>query len=132
MNIKIGQKLIKQKEFAKALDFFLNLPDETKNNSTINFYLGLIYSELNDYKKSIKYYKKSLKDEPKSFYTLYNLAIVKHNIGEINQAKEIYLQLIEIDKLKIRPYLGLYMLNSKFINDVHFEKCVHCPMSLLF
>ena len=55
MNIKIGQKLVKQKEFAKALDFFLNLSNLKKNNSTINFYLGLIYSELNDYKKSIKW-----------------------------------------------------------------------------
>jgi len=121
MDIKIGQKFVKQKEFAKALDFFLNLSNEKKNNPTINFYLGLIYSELNDFKKSIECYEKSLKEEPKSFYTLYNLAIVKQNIGEVNQAKEIYLELIKIDKFKIRPYIGLFMLNSKFINDIHYK-----------
>ena len=95
MDIKIGQKFVKQKEFAKALDFFLNLLNNKKDNSIINFYLGLIYSELNEFKKSIEYYEKSLKEDPKSFYTLYNLAIVKHNIGEIDQAKKIYLKLIE-------------------------------------
>ena len=121
MNIEIGQKFVKQKEFAKALDFFLNLSNNKKDNSIINFYLGLIYSELNEFKKSIEYYEKSLKEDPKSFYTLYNLAIVKHNIGEIDQAKKIYLKLIEIDKDKIRPYLGLYMLNPKFINNTHYE-----------
>lgn len=121
MDIKIGQNLVKQKEYARALDFFLKISNEKKNNSTINFYLGLIYSELNDFKKSIKYYERCLDEDPKSFYTLYNLAIVKQNIGEINQAKEIYLKLIEIDKFKIRPYLGLYMLNPKFINDVHYN-----------
>ena len=121
MDIEIGQKLVKQKEFAKALDFFLILSNEKKNSSTINFYLGLIYSELNDYIKSVEYYEKSLKEDPNSFYTLYNLAIIKQNIGEIDQAKSIYLKLIELDKLKIRPYLGLYMLNSKYINDIHYK-----------
>ena len=121
MDIKIGQKLVKQKEFAKALDFFLILSNEKKNSSTINFYLGLIYSELNDYIKSVEYYEKSLKEDPNSFYTLYNLAIIKQNIGKSDQAKSIYLKLIEIDKLKIRPYLGLYMLSSKYISDIHYK-----------
>ena len=121
MDIEIGKKLVKQKEFAKALDFFLILSNEKKNSSTINFYLGLIYSELNDYIKSVEYYEKSLKEDPNSFYTLYNLAIIKQNIGESDQAKSIYLKLIEIDKLKIRPYLGLYMLNSKYISDIHYK-----------
>ena len=53
MDIKIGQKFVKQKEFTKALDFFLKISDKKKNNSTVNFYLGLIYSELNDFKKSV-------------------------------------------------------------------------------
>ena len=113
MNIKTGQKLVKQKEFAKALNFFLDLSNNEKEDSTINFYLGLIYSELNDFKKSVEYYEKCLDKDPKSFYTLYNLAIVKQNIGEIKQAKEIYLKLIKIDKFKIRPYLGLLMIDSK-------------------
>ena len=130
MNIKTGQKLVKQKEFAKALNFFLDLSNNEKEDSTINFYLGLIYSELNDFKKSIKYYEKSLERDPKSFYTLYNLAIVKQNIGEINKAKKIYLSLIEIDKLKIRPYIGLYMLSQKFVTDIHFENILEIKKNL--
>tara|TARA_Y100000590_G_scaffold437331_1_gene558858 strand:+ start:784 stop:2148 length:1365 start_codon:yes stop_codon:yes gene_type:complete len=130
MDIKIGQKFVKQKEFTKALDFFLKISDKKKNNSTVNFYLGLIYSELNDFKKSVEYYEKCLDKDPKSFYTLYNLAIVKQNIGEINQAKEIYLKLIEMDKFKIRPYLGLYTLNPKFINDIHYKNILEIEKNL--
>jgi len=130
MDIKIGQKFVKQKEFAKALDFFLNISNVKKNHPTINFYLGLIYSELNDFKKSTEYYEKSLEKDPTSFYTLYNLAIVKQNIGEIEKAKEIYLKLIKIDKFKIRPYLGLYMLNSEFINDIHYKNILEIEKKL--
>ena len=130
MDIKIGQKFVKQKEFSKALDFFLNISNVKKNHPTINFYLGLIYSELNDFKKSTEYYEKSLEKDPTSFYTLYNLAIVKQNIGEIEKAKEIYLKLIKIDKFKIRPYLGLYMLNSEFINDIHYKNILEIEKKL--
>ena len=129
MDIKIGQKLVKQKEFVKALDFFLNLSNTEKKNPTVSFYLGLIYSELNDSRKSIIYYEKCLETDPKSFYTLYNLAIVKQNIGKINEAKKIYLKLIKIDKLKIRPYLGLYMLDQKFITNIHFENILEIKKS---
>ena len=58
MNFSTGQKLIAQKEFGKALNVFLNLKDK---NDDIYFYLGLIYFELNNFKKSIHYYNKFLK-----------------------------------------------------------------------
>ena len=130
MDIEIGQKFIKNKEFAKALDFFLNISNIKGNHPTINFYLGLIYSELNDFKKSTEYYEKSLENNPSSFYTLYNLAIVKQNIGETRKAKEIYLELIKIDKFKIRPYLGLYTLNPEFINDIHYKNILKIEKKL--
>ena len=56
MNYLEGQKLVKQKEFGKALNIFLKLLENDKKNNNIYFYLGLIYSELNDFNKSIFYY----------------------------------------------------------------------------
>ena len=57
MNFQLGQTLIKRKEFGKALKIFLDLK---KNSSDIKilFYLGKIYFELNNFNKSIFYYKK--------------------------------------------------------------------------
>ena len=49
MNFLEAQKFIKQKEYGKALDVFLKLQKNGIKNNTIYFYLGLIYSELNDF-----------------------------------------------------------------------------------
>ena len=46
------------KEFKKALILFLNLEKSQTKNSSIFFYLGLVYFELNKFDKSIFYYKK--------------------------------------------------------------------------
>ena len=62
MNFSIGQKLVAQKEFGKALNVFLNLNDK---NDFIYFYLGLIYFELNNFNKSNYYYNKFLKKKTK-------------------------------------------------------------------
>ena len=56
MNFSIGQKLVKQKEFGKALNVFSYLEKTTEDQGVL-FYLGLIYFELNDYDKSIFYYE---------------------------------------------------------------------------
>ena len=89
MNFSIGQKLVKQKEFGKALNVFSYLEKTTEDQGVL-FYLGLIYFELNDYDKSIFYYEKFLEKQPDSINALYNLATVKQSIGEIQTAKNIY------------------------------------------
>ena len=99
MNILEGQKLIKSKEYAKALTYFLDLKKKNINNTTIYFYLGLIYFEFNKFSKSIFYYNKFLKKEPKSEAGLLNLAIAKQAIGKIEAAKELYLKIININIL---------------------------------
>ena len=61
MNFLIGQKLVAQKEYGKALEIFLNLNKSNKKNDKILFYLGLIYFELNNFDKSNYYYNEFLK-----------------------------------------------------------------------
>ena len=120
MNYLEGQKLVKQKEFGKALNIFLKLLENDKKNNNIYFYLGLIYSELNDFNKSIFYYDKYLKVEPNSISALHNLAIIKQSIGELNTAKEIYLRLIKLDKSNVRAYFGLLILNINNLTIEHY------------
>ena len=120
MDFLTGQKLIKQKEYGKALSVFLNLLESKIENKTIYFYLGLIYSEMNDFNKSILNYNKYLKIDPNSKSALLNLAIAKQSIGEINTAKDIYLKLIDLDVNNIRAYYGLLMLDINFLTADHF------------
>ena len=122
MNILEGQKLIKYKEYAKALIYFLNLKKKNIKNTSINFYLGLIYFEFNKFNKSIFYYNKFLKKEPKSEAGLLNLAIAKQAIGELVSAKELYLEIININQLNVRAYYGLYLLDVNFLNDDLFKR----------
>ena len=121
MNLVEGQRFLKEKKFDKALNIFLNL--EKKNNSDIRifFYLGLVYFELNNFKKSILYYKKFLLKDPNSTNALLNLAIVKQTIGKINSAKKIYLKLIKQNRLNVRAYYGLYLLDTKNFPQKNFE-----------
>ena len=121
MNFLIGQKLVAQKEYGKALEIFLNLNKSNKKNDKILFYLGLICFELNNFDRSNYYYNKFLKKNPNSVTALYNFASLKQSMGEIKFAKDIYYKLIELDKNKIRPYYGLYTLNPNYLNEKEFE-----------
>ena len=120
MNFLLGQKLVKQKEFGKALNIFLNLENNQDKDIRVFFYLGIIYFELNDFNKSIFFYNKFLKEEPNSKNALLNLAIVKQSIGKINEAKKIYLRLIDIDESKLSPYFGLLTLDESYLTDKNY------------
>ena len=121
MSFILGQQLVRQKEFGKALNIFLNLEKKTLKDSKIYFYLGMINFELNNFDKSIFYYEKFLQNVPNSISALHNLAIVKQSTGDIDVAKEIYLKLIEIDIYNIRPYYGLFTLNENYLTDENFK-----------
>ena len=124
MNYLTGQKLVKQKQFGKALKIFLDLLKNGNKEIGVFFYLGRIYSEFGDYKKSISYYEKCLTIDPNSINTLFNLAILKHNIGEINSAQKIYIKLINLNKNNISSYFGLYTLNPSFISEKYYQNMI--------
>ena len=121
MNLLKGQKFLKQKEFGKALKIFQKIEKKNIKDKRIFFYLGLVYFELNKYDKSIDYYNKFLNEHPNSLGALYNLALVKQVVGDLQHAQEIYLKLLSINRLNIRAYYGLYMLDSNFLSDEMFQ-----------
>ena len=60
MNLATGQNLIKQKKYPSALKLFKYLLKLNPNKYEIYFYLGRIYSELQDIDNSIYFYNKYL------------------------------------------------------------------------
>ena len=64
--IEEGLKKFKDKKFLQALNIFNELNKSNPNNGDILFFLGNIYYELNDLKKSLLYLEKSLKKFPNS------------------------------------------------------------------
>tara|TARA_B100000780_G_scaffold268565_1_gene226623 strand:+ start:1264 stop:2631 length:1368 start_codon:yes stop_codon:yes gene_type:complete len=122
MNFLVGQSLIKQKKFGKALNIFLDLLKNKHKDKRVYFCLGLIYFELNNFEKSVFYYNEYLKINPKSINTILNLAIVQQSSGNLDLAKKNYLKVIDLDNSKIRPYYGLLMLDINFLTQEHYEQ----------
>ena len=121
MDISQGINHIKQKNFVTALNFFLELEKNHKEDPNLFFYLGIIFYELGVFKKSIYYYEKILEKNPTSINALYNLAIVKQSVGKIDSARKIYNDLKKIDKNKIKPYYGLFTLKPEYLLEEDFE-----------
>ena len=117
MNVLVGQNYIKNKEFKKALMFFSKLEKSDTKTSSIFFYLGLVYFELNKFDKSIFYYKKYLNKKPLSEAGLLNLAITKQAIGDFKSAKDLFIKIVKINKFNVRAYYGLYMLDVNFLKE---------------
>ena len=58
MNIETGKKFLKEKNYLEAEKIFLNLLNKDENLLLVNYFLGGIYFELQNYKKSKFYYEK--------------------------------------------------------------------------
>ena len=119
MELNFGKRLIVQKNFRDAETIFLKLLKNERESFEINYFLGLIYFELKNTKKSFFHYNECLRVKPNSIKILLNLANLEQNLGNIEKAKEIYLKILNFDKNVIRAYYGLYLLDPKYIDKNH-------------
>lgn len=109
-------------EFKKALKILEDLIKNGNKNITIFFHLGKIYFALNDYKKSIIYFRKCNQIQPNSPKILYNLALVFQGLGKINEAEKLFNKLININPNDIRSYYGLFNLSINNITEKYKKK----------
>jgi hypothetical protein len=121
MNYETGKLLVNHKQFKKANYIFSKLLTEKPDDFKVNFQMGKMYYELNDINKSIFYFKRSNKLQPNNPNILFNLALVHQAMGEIDKAKEIYLNLISINSKDIKSYYGLFVLDTQNITDEFFK-----------
>ena len=109
-------------EFKKALKILEDFIKNGKQNIAIFFYLGKIYFELNDYKKSIFYFRKCNQIQPNSPKILYNLAMVFQGLGKITEAEKLFNKLIDINSDDVHSYYGLFNLNINNITQNYKKK----------
>ena len=121
MDLTTGQNLLKQKKFSIALKHFKKLLELNPNNLDINFYLGRVYSEIQDFKNSIKYYLKYLDSNKNSINCLTNLAILYLNIGEKKESEKIFKKIIKLNKKNVLAYYGLFTLSNDLLNQNDFN-----------
>ena len=108
---KIINTHLQRGEFNKALKILENLIENGDQNIFIFFCLGKIHFELNNFKKSIFYYRKCNQIQPDSPKVLYNLALVFQGLGRISEAEKLFNKLIKINPNDVRSYYGLFNLS---------------------
>ena len=117
MDIKTGKKFVREKNYLEAEKIFLNLLNKDKDLMLVNYFLGIIYFELQNYKKSKFHYESSLKFNPNSKEILINLAYLEQSYGNLEEAKDIYQKLLTLNPYYIETYYRIYLLNSDYLKE---------------
>ncbi len=119
---QIVEKYLQKGEFRKALNLLEIQKKKASNNLALNYYLGKIYFQLNDHKKSLFYFKKCNQINPGNSRILYNIAQVQQGVGKVEEAKKIYEKLVKKNPLDVKSYYGLFNLGIKNINRNYIDK----------
>ncbi|MEI0798705.1 tetratricopeptide repeat protein [Brachyspira intermedia] len=114
-NIDKINSLIDEKLYDNALKFAKELLKENDQDEEIYYYIGNIYSSLEEYNKSIEYYDKTIKLNPKYEKAYNNRALSKNAIFEYDGALEDIKKLFELDTDK--EYLYMYYDNLGLIKS---------------
>ena len=117
-----GLNKLKNRQILTALNIFKKLHKLNPNNGDILFFLGNIYYELNDLKKSLFYLEQSLKKYPNSEAIINNYAITLQSLGRINKAKELFMNLIQSNPNNIKAYYRLFRMNLKSFEKKYLDK----------
>jgi len=117
MDIETGKKFIKERNYLEAEKIFLNLLHKDKNLILVNYFLGILYFELQNYKKSKFHYKNSLKHNTNSKEILIKLAYLEQSYGKLEEAKDIYEKLLNLYPYYIETYYRIYLLNSDYLKE---------------
>jgi len=90
-----SQSKKEKKQAAKTMN--AGMYDGTESEEAMKFYMtGVKYSQVRDFKKAIKYYKKSLKYDDKFVEAYDNIGVCYRNLGDFKKAEEYYLKSIEL------------------------------------
>ena len=120
MSLDLGKKFISQKNFKDAEKIFLDL-NKNNNNFEINYNLGVVYFELRNIEKSLQFFEKCKKIDPKSLNTYLKVAYLEQSTGDIEKSLSTYLKVLDINIRDIRAYYGIFTLKPNFLKTSHFE-----------
>lgn len=120
--IKEGLKKIQERNFVEALVTFKKIIKSNPKDGDSLFCLGNIYYELNDLKKSLYYYEKSLEKYPNSEGIINNYATALQSFGKIEKARELFTNLLNLNPNNIKAYYRLFRLNLESFNKNYLNK----------
>ena len=119
--IKNGLQKLYEKKYLEALKIFTQLIEKDNKNTNALYCLANVYYELNDLKKSLIYYEKSLNNFPNSEIILNNYALALQGIGNIQKAKKLFENLIKLNPNNVKSYYGLFKLDESGFSSIHYD-----------
>ena len=119
--IKNGLQKLYEKKYLEALKIFTQLIEKDNKNTNALYCLANVYYELNDLKKSLIYYEKSLINFPNSEIILNNYALALQGIGNIQKAKKLFENLIKLNPNNVKSYYGLFKLDMSGFSSTHYN-----------
>ncbi len=103
----------RQENFEEALELFKELYKKNPNSSVINYYLGLCYKEVGNYKKAFTHFKKAIKLKPPVKEAYIEIAYILYNWNKLDEALE-YLKKAEKEKVNLKT---VYYLENKILME---------------
>ena len=117
MDIETGKKFVRERSYLEAEKIFLNLLNKDESPMIVNYFLGIIYFELQNYKKSKFHYEKSLEFNQRSKEILINIAYLEQTYGKFENAEIVYNKLLNLYPNYIETYYRMYLLNSNNLKE---------------
>ena len=120
ININLQQALdaFKATDYEKAVESFLKVLDEDKNNPNILNNIGLCYAKLAKDDLAIEYFLKALSFNPKSVQTYINLADVYYRNKNIIEAINLLENGVTLmpQEIALKHYLLVHLHQVKFVS----------------
>lgn len=110
LRLKLGMAYIALKNYGQAKNILLQLKSLEPQNPVILENLGDIYFYSSDFAYSLNYYICAFNIKPSTELT-FKMAQSYHFSGNINNAENLYKNLVQIPEFKIRGLLGLGQIN---------------------
>ena len=101
----------------KADQIYLQILEEIPDDFDSNHLHGVVLSQKQNYKSSIKFYKKAFLRNPKNCELLNNYAISLRHLNKYEQSEELLKKSICIDRRFVKSYLNLsncYLAQEKY------------------
>jgi superkiller protein 3 len=119
-----GYNAVENKEYDKAISFYLRVIEIDPDYATAYYNLGLVYGNQGNNTKAIELYEKAIELKPDYAKAYNNLGLAYKNQGNLTKAIESYEKSIEIDPDYAEAYynLGIAYHNSNFDKALIYYK----------
>lgn len=122
--IDAANRLLIERKFDEALKSFKNIQEKNKEVSGIeivNLYIGNCYAMMEEYSKSVEFYKKAVEKYPKNKELIISIGNAYNNIQDFDSAMEWFQKISfeEIDNVDT-----LYNIGIIYYNKARYEEAI--------